>query len=177
MPWLKGTETGDHPEGHRNSDRARDQVFLRVRSNSSASAATMGIPTVHWERHLFREHWRGTPGPWLMSGWLSGIHAQRGVDYRGGHGHKLPVGVSTPPPGVGTYPELFLEFGPGRTAQGNRLVKRPIGVNAPFRVEIGAGKTGKSAGRTRHELTYGVLGRRGFRVVLRCLARLSLGAS
>jgi hypothetical protein len=33
LPMLKGTE---------NSDRARDQVFLRVRSKCSASAATMG---------------------------------------------------------------------------------------------------------------------------------------
>jgi hypothetical protein len=51
---LKGTKT---------SDRARDHVFLRVRSTCSASAATMGIQTVHQARHLFPEHCPATLNP------------------------------------------------------------------------------------------------------------------
>jgi hypothetical protein len=51
---LKGTKT---------SDRDRDQVFRRVARPASPPRPRCGIWTVHWARHLFREHCRATPDP------------------------------------------------------------------------------------------------------------------
>jgi hypothetical protein len=51
------------PVGCKNSNRARDQVFLRVRSTCSASAATIGIQAVQRTRHLFSQHCQATPDP------------------------------------------------------------------------------------------------------------------
>jgi hypothetical protein len=84
-----------------------------------------GIGTDQWARHLFGEHSQ----PYRThSSSVDG--SEESIAQRGGWSagerawSQLPGWVKFPPtpPGVGTSPELFLEFGPGRTAQGNLLV-------------------------------------------------------
>jgi hypothetical protein len=74
------------PHHHRTetSDRARDQVFLRVRSTCSASGVTMGSGPSDRARHLFREHCLGTPEP-MSHLRMGGMHRRIMGDRRQSH--------------------------------------------------------------------------------------------
>jgi hypothetical protein len=106
------------PVGHKDSDHARDQVFLRVRSTCSASAAPMGIQAVQWTRHLFSQHCLATPEPMshlrmgecIAASW-GGRRAIRTVS-------NFPAGRSIPKPrGVARSSKLVLGFRAGLTVR------------------------------------------------------------
>jgi hypothetical protein len=99
---------------YRNSDRARDQVFLRVRSTCSAQRPRRGIQAVQRTRHLFSEHCSGENDTCVI------YYTRVGRLWRRFFGiARLRIGVSAP-----------YTNGPKE----NLLVMPPIGINAPFTV-------------------------------------------
>jgi hypothetical protein len=103
------------PHHHRTEtpDRARDQVFLRVRSTCSAQRPRRGIQAVQRTRHLFSEHCSGENDTCVI------YYTRVGRLWRRFFGiARLRIGVSAP-----------YTNGPKE----NLLVMPPIGINAPFR--------------------------------------------
>jgi hypothetical protein len=75
------------PEGHRNSDSTREQVFLRVRSTCCASAATMGDGAVPRPNTCFLNIVRRHRPPCLTSGSQQGSISGFGPADRGPEGN------------------------------------------------------------------------------------------
>jgi hypothetical protein len=95
------------PVGHENSDQARDQVFLRVHSTCSASAATAGKSRLsNGPDTCFLKVVRRHRPPCLTSG------SQEGSISHHGNGPRVP----DQPNG----------------ARGKPLVRATIGISAPF---------------------------------------------
>jgi hypothetical protein len=104
-------------EGTRTLDRARDQVFLRVRSTCSASAATTGNPECPGARHLIREHCQATPHPMarLQIGCNPLPHRDRLRDDRHVSAGSVGGALARIPLRIARRSELFLGSRPGRT--------------------------------------------------------------
>ena len=129
-------ERWNQPVGrHSNSDRVRDQVFLRVRSPCSASAATVRDRTVHRARHLFREHCQATPDPMAHLRMAGGIHfASVGWSAGVGMVTNCRLGVHPhSPPASGRILSSSSSTGQAERPKETGWSKRPIGLNAPFR--------------------------------------------
>jgi hypothetical protein len=114
-------------------DRARDQVFVRVGSTCSASAATMRIQAVQRARHLFLNivGRHRSPCPIRMGGMHRRHHERTAGQSNGSAISRLRAVSRNPVSREGFHARPW--FRPGSTSlKGNPLVTLPIGINAPF---------------------------------------------